>query len=36
MQVQFDSNGYFIGVKQGRKTYSVDEWNIRVQKEFDQ
>jgi hypothetical protein len=36
MQVHFDNNGYFTGVKQGKKTYSVDEWNKKVQKEFDQ
>ena len=35
MQVQFDNDGNFTGVKQGKTTYSVDDWNKKVQTEFD-
>jgi len=35
MQVRFDNDGNFTGVKQGKTTYSVDDWNKKVQTEFD-
>ncbi len=31
MEVQIDKNGNFTGVKEGDKSYSVGEWNQRVQ-----
>ncbi len=34
MTVTFDNKGRFTGVKQGDKTYSVDEWNKKVKSEF--
>jgi hypothetical protein len=30
MQIQIDKVGNFTGVKEGNKTYSVDEWNNKV------
>lgn len=35
MNVQFDSNGNFMEVKQGKTTYSVEDWNKKVQEGFD-
>jgi len=35
MQVQFNSDGNFTGVKQGDNTYSVEQWNQRVQDSFN-
>lgn len=35
MQVQFDKDGNFTGVKQGKTTYSVEDWNKKVQTDFD-
>lgn len=34
MQVQVDKNGNFTGVKKAKKTYSVNDWNKKVQTEF--
>jgi RHS repeat-associated protein len=34
MVVTFDAKGNFTGVKQGDKTYTVEEWNKKVQDEF--
>lgn len=36
MQIQFDKKGNFTGVKQGDTTYSVKEWNKKVQTSFNQ
>ncbi|MEW6774624.1 MAG: hypothetical protein AB1304_11610 [Bacteroidota bacterium] len=30
MQIQIDKSGNFIGVKEGDKTYSVEEWNKKI------
>jgi len=35
MQIKFDSKGNFTGVQQGDKTYSVDDWNKKVQEDFN-
>lgn len=35
MQVQFDDKGNFMGVKQGDKTYTVKQWNEKVQNNFE-
>lgn len=35
MQVLFDLNGNFTGVRQGQNTYSVEEWNQKVQSSFN-
>ena len=35
MQIIFDKKGNFIGVKQGDKTYSVKDWNTKVQEDFN-
>ena len=35
MQVQFDNCGNFTGVKQGETTYTIDDWNKKVQTEFN-
>ncbi|RXK85817.1 RHS repeat domain-containing protein [Filimonas effusa] len=35
MQIIFDSKGNFTGVQQGDKTYSVDDWNKKVQSDFN-
>jgi RHS repeat-associated protein len=34
MQIMFDDKGNFTGVKHEGKTYSVDDWNKKVQNEF--
>jgi hypothetical protein len=34
MKVNFDKDGNFTGVTQGKTNYSVDEWNKRVQEGF--
>ncbi len=34
MQVQFNEKGNFTGVKQGDKSYSVNDWNKHVQESF--
>ena len=34
MKIMFDSDGNFTGVRQGKQTYSVEEWNKRVQDDF--
>lgn len=34
MQVQFDKNGNFTGVKSGSNTYTVEQWNKYVKDEF--
>ena len=31
MQIQIDKEGNFTGVKEGDKTYSVGDWNKKVQ-----
>lgn len=35
MQVQFDKEGNFTGVRQGKNNYTVDEWNKKVQEDFN-
>lgn len=35
MQINIDQNGNFTGVKQGKKTYTIEEWNEKIQKEFN-
>ena len=35
MQVLFDNDGNLRGVKEGDTTYLVDDWNKKVQTEFD-
>ncbi len=35
MQILFDSNGKFTGVKLGETTYSVQDWNQQVQDSFN-
>ena len=34
MQIMFNSEGNFTGVREGDQTYTVDEWNKRIQDEF--
>ena len=34
LQIQFDSNGNFTGVRQGDQTFGVEEWNNKVRDEF--
>lgn len=34
MQVQFDKDGNFTGVTQGKDKYTVDQWNKKVQGDF--
>ena len=34
MEIIFDEKGNFTGVRQGDKTYSIEEWNKQVQDEF--
>lgn len=36
MQVLFNSDGNFTGVRQGNNTYSIKEWNQRVQDSFNE
>ena len=31
MQIQIDKSGNFTGVKQGKTTYSVADWNKKVE-----
>jgi hypothetical protein len=35
MTITFDKNGNFTGVKQGDKTYTVEEWNKIVSSNWD-
>ena len=35
LTIQFDKAGNFTGVKQGDTTYSVADWNKKVQEEFN-
>ena len=35
IQVKFNENGNFIGVQQGNKKYSVEDWNKKVQEGFE-
>jgi len=35
MQIMFNDKGNFTGVKQGETTYSVKDWNKKVQTDFD-
>jgi hypothetical protein len=35
MQVNFDNKGNFTGVTQGKTTYSVSDWNKKVQEGFN-
>ncbi|MEJ5996009.1 DUF6443 domain-containing protein [Pedobacter sp. Du54] len=35
MQIYFDKDGNFTGVRQGKTNYTVDEWNKKVQEEFN-
>jgi len=35
MQVLFDKEGKFTGVRQGKNNYTVDEWNKKVQEDFN-
>ena len=35
VQIIFNDKGNFTGVKQGEKTYSVDDWNKKVQIDFN-
>ena len=34
MQIKFDDKGNFTGVQQGKITYSIADWNKKVQEEF--
>jgi len=34
MTIKFDNDGNFTGVQQGKKTYSVEEWNKKIQSSF--
>ena len=34
MQVLFNDQGNFTGVQQGDQTYSVEDWNTKVQEGF--
>lgn len=34
IQIMFDSDGNFTGVRQGGPTYSVEDWNKHVQDGF--
>lgn len=34
IKVNFDKKGNFTGVTQGNKTYSVSDWNKKVQEDF--
>ena len=34
MQINFDSKGNFTRVQQGTTTYSVTDWNKKVQEDF--
>ncbi|MBK8484761.1 MAG: hypothetical protein IPL31_10575 [Saprospiraceae bacterium] len=34
MQIKFDDKGNFTGVQQGKTTYSVGDWNKKVQEDF--
>ena len=35
MQIEFDDKGNFKKVRQGNKTYSVTEWNAKIEREFN-
>jgi hypothetical protein len=35
MQIMFNDRGNFTGVKQGERTYSVEDWNKKVRIDFD-
>ncbi len=34
MKVKFDANGNFTGVSQGKKNYTVEQWNEKIEKTF--
>ncbi len=35
MQIMFNDKGNFTGVKQGDQTYSIKDWNKKVQTDFN-
>ncbi|OHX65790.1 hypothetical protein [Flammeovirga pacifica] len=35
MQIMFNDKGNFTGVRQGETTYSVEDWNKKVQTDFE-
>jgi hypothetical protein len=35
MATTFDKNGNFTSVKQGAKTYAVEEWNTMISSNWD-